>query len=30
VLAGLKEGEQIALDPLQAGIFAKTARTSSP
>jgi len=30
VLAGLKEGEQIALDPLQAGIYAKTARPSSP
>jgi len=30
VLAGLKEGEQIAVDPLQAGIYAKTARPSSP
>jgi RND family efflux transporter MFP subunit len=30
VLAGLKEGEQIALDPVQAGIYAKTARSPSP
>jgi len=30
VLAGLKEGEQIALDPVQAGIYAKTSRSSSP
>jgi len=30
VLAGLKEGEQIAMDPVQAGIYAKTSRPSSP
>jgi len=30
VLAGLKEGEQIALDPVQAGIYAKTSRPSQP
>jgi len=30
VLAGLKEGERIALDPVQAGIYAKTSRPSQP
>ena len=30
VLAGLKEGEQVALDPVQAGIYAKTATSSLP
>lgn len=30
VLAGLKEGEQIARDPVQAGIYAKTSRPSAP
>lgn len=30
VLAGLSEGEQIAVDPLQAGIYAKSARSSLP
>lgn len=30
VLAGLKAGEQVALDPVQAGIYAKTATPSLP
>jgi len=30
VLAGLHEGEKIALDPVQAGIYAKTSRPSLP
>ena len=30
VLAGLQEGEQVALDPVQAGIYAKTSATLLP
>ncbi len=30
VLAGLRDGEQIALDPVQAGIYAKSSRPSLP
>jgi len=30
VLAGLVEGEQVAVDPVQAGIFAKTSKPAQP